>query len=95
MEGIYICTKQELQDAIREAVKQQIRELVPEIIREATAKQWLTKKELQELTGWSNRTIQYMRDTRQIPFSQHGYKILYPRKGILEFLESNYIKPKR
>ena len=94
MEGIYIFTKQELQEAIRDAVKEQIRELVPEIIREAVAKPWLTKDELIHLTGWKPRTIQYLRDSRQIPFSQHGYKILFPRKGILEFLEANHIKPR-
>lgn len=93
MEGIYICTKQQLEDAIQRAVQQEIKKIIPEIIREATAKPWLRKEELMHLTGWSGRTIQYMRDTNQIPFSQHGYKILYPRKGILEFLEENHIKP--
>lgn len=57
-------------------------------------KDWLTKEELISLTGWSNRTIQHLRDSGQIPYSQHGRKILYPYKGICEFLERNLVTPK-
>lgn len=57
-------------------------------------KDWLTKEELMNMTGWSARTIQHLRDTRQIPFSQHGRKILYPYSGIVKFLEKNTVSPK-
>lgn len=90
----FIPTKQDLQEAIREAVRAEMLEQVPELIREATAKPYLTKQELMDLTGWSSRSIQNLRDTNQIPFSQHQHKILYPRKGILQFLEDNHIKPR-
>lgn len=90
----FIPTREDLQELIRDAVRQAVKSEIPGIVREATAKDWLTKKELQDLTGWSNRTIQYMRDSEQIPYSQHGYKILYPRKGILKFLEDHHIKAK-
>jgi len=92
--SVCVSTREDLQQLIEEAVSKAVKQQIPEVIREATAKEWLTKKELQELTGWSNRTIQYMRDTEQIPYSQHGYKILYPRKGILKFLENHHIKPR-
>jgi len=91
---VIISSPEDLHRLIKGAVKAAVMEQIPEVIREAKAKEWLTKKELQELTGWSNRTIQYMRDTEQIPYSQHGYKILYPRKGIIEFLEEHHIKTK-
>ena len=93
MNVAFIPTKQDLQEAIREAVAQAVREQVPDIVREATAKPWMTKDELMELTGWSSRTLQHLRDTNQIPFSQHGHKILYPRKGIMQFLEDHHISP--
>ena len=94
MNELIITTPERLHETISQAVRQAVKSEIPDIVREATAKDWLTKKELQELTGWSNRTIQYMRDSEQIPYSQHGYKILYPRKGIIEFLESHHIKVK-
>ena len=90
----YIPSRAELDSAIQEAVIKAVTESLPVLIQEATAKPYLTKTELMELTGWSSRTIQNLRDTNQIPFSQHGHKILYPRKGILEFLERNHIKPR-
>lgn len=92
-ETAFIPTKEDLQDLINQAVSNAVREQVPEIVREATAKQWLTKHDLMELTGWSERTIQHLRDSDQIPYSKHGNKILYPRQGILEFLEDHHIKP--
>lgn len=58
-------------------------------------KAWLTRQEIKELTGWSDRTLQNLRDSGQIPFSQHGRKILYPRTGIMEFLEANTVNASR
>jgi len=89
----YISTKEELNTAIQQAVSEAVKESLPELIRRATAKEFLTKDELMKLTGWSSRTIQSMRDTRQIPYSQHGRKILYPYEGIIEFMKANHIKP--
>lgn len=91
----FIPTKDELEQLIQDAVSKAVREQVPEVIREATAKEWLTKQDLKELTGWSDRTIQNLRDTDQIPYSKHGHKILYPRQGIMEFLEVHHIKPRK
>ena len=89
----YIADKEEFQSTIKKAVSDAISELVPLLVRKATAKEFLTKQELMKLTGWSSRTIQNLRDTRQIPFSQHGRKILYPYTGIMQFLKENNIKP--
>ena len=89
----FITEKEVLESAIQKAVSEAVSDLVPLLIRKATAKEFLTKEELQELTGWSSRTIQNLRDTRQIPFSQHGRKILYPYDGMMEFLKENHIKP--
>ena len=86
---------EQLDARIKSAVAEAIRAEIPHIIREATAKEWLTKQDLKELTGWSDRTIQNLRDTDQIPYSKHGHKILYPRQGIMEFLEVHHIKPRK
>ena len=91
----YIANREELERIIKQAVDNAIAEVVPELVRRATAKEYLTKEELMKLTGWSNRTVQNLRDTRQIPFSQHGKKILYPYEGIMKFLKENHIKPLR
>ncbi len=90
----YITSREELERIIDQSIKKSIENSVPGIIRRATSKEFLTKDELIKLTGWSSRSLQNLRSTRQIPFSQHGKKILYPYDGILEFLESNHNKPR-
>ena len=77
---------------IKEAVKEVLKQELPPLVKESIRKEWLTREEIKELTGWSDRTLQNLRDTRQIPFSQHGRKILYPTQGILDFLEGHRVR---
>lgn len=74
---------------VGESVRRAMESALPPLVRAATQKPWLTKADLKALTGWSDRTIQHLRDTRQIPFSQHGRKITYPTDGIEAFLQAN------
>lgn len=78
---------------IREAIQKAIADVVPGIVKQATAKDWLTKDEVLEMTGWSSRTLQYMRTSRQIPFSKHNRKIMYPAAGIEQFLTEHNVIP--
>ncbi len=88
----YIPTKEELSHVVYQAVQELFEKELPNLIRKAKRKPWLTTEELMELTGWSRRTCQYLRDERRIPFSQEGRKILYPMDGIEEYLMSNRIE---
>lgn len=90
----YVAERKELEHYFDKRVREILKEEIPKLLKEVGKKEWLTKEELMKLTGWSGRTIQHMRDSEQIPYSQHGRKILYPRKGILAFLEAHYIRPK-
>lgn len=85
------CIRAIIADAVREALKEEL----PELVEEATRKEWLTREEVKDLTGWSDRTLQHLRDTRQIPFSQHGRKILYPTEGVLSFLDAHRVAAHR
>jgi excisionase family DNA binding protein len=88
----YISSKSELNEVVTLAVERTVRNLIPELIRKATDKKYLTKEEVKDLTGWSDRTLQHLRDSRQIPFVKHGKKILYPYEGFMQFLEECKIK---
>ena len=83
----------QISEIIERIIKQALEHHLPPLIKRVARKPWLTKQELKELTGWSNRTIQHLRDTKQIPFSQHGRKILYPTEQIEQFLKDHSIKP--
>ncbi|NGP87573.1 helix-turn-helix domain-containing protein [Fodinibius halophilus] len=90
----YIQTEEQLKEAVAEAVAEILDEKLPTIIRKSKRSEYLTTKELNELTGWSYRTQKKLRDKRLIPFSQHGRKIVYPTEGIEEFLRDNEIQSK-
>lgn len=79
---------------IRDAINDALKANRPRINDLGLSKPWLTKAELKEWTGWSDRTIQNLRDRRQIPFSQHGRKIVYPAKAIDQFLKEHQVNSK-
>lgn len=87
----YITSKKEMKKAVAEAVAEILDEELPSIIRKSQRSEYLTTKELKELTGWSYRSQKHLRDTNQIPFSQHGRKIVYPTAGIEKFLREQSI----
>ena len=94
MSTIVAADRETIKQIFSEALREVVTEELPPLVRDATRKPYLTRDELQQLTGWSIRTIVHLRQTRQIPFSQHGRKILYPTDGILSFLRENHVKPR-
>lgn len=82
-----------IQEAIDQSLQQQMDSLLEKVER-ATQEPYLTREKLKEITGWSDRTLQHLRDTEQITYVQHGRKILYPRDEFYEFLEANKFKPR-
>lgn len=91
MPDVIVTERNELQKIIKKCLRAEAENFIPKIVRKAIEKPWMTKQELMDLTGWSSRTLQHLRDTNQIPYSKHGRKILYPRDGIMEFLEEHQI----
>lgn len=89
----YIASKEELSEIVNEAVRELLKQELPTLIRQAKRKEWLTTDDLMELTGWSRRTCQYLRDERRIPFTQEGRKILYKTTEIEAYLAENRIEP--
>ena len=77
-----------IQTAIEKALIKSINSLEDKLIKHS----YLTKAEVIELRGWSDKTIQNLRDHKQIPFTKHGRKILYPTKGIYDFLKLNTVE---
>lgn len=94
MPHVIVTDESVLNRLVNQAVSHALEEHLPRLVRKATRRPWLTKEDLKEMTGWSDRTIQHLRDTRQIPFAQHGRKILYPAEGIEQFLRNHHILPR-
>jgi excisionase family DNA binding protein len=89
----YITSKSELEEIVNSAVQNLLEQELPRLLRKAKRKDWLTVEELSELTGWSKRTIYYLKSQNRIPYSQENHRILFPTDGIEEYLRSNQIIP--
>ena len=92
---VIVTTPEELHSLINEAVLKALMDQLPKAIEEANRKPYLTQEDMVELSGWSRRTLQYLRDTEQIDFIQHGRKILYPRDAVDAFLKQCRIKARK
>lgn len=77
-----------ISDAVDKAVSEAMID-IKHAISTAVTPPYLTKEKVMELTGWSSRTIQHMRDSEQIDYIQHGRKILYPTQALYDFLENH------
>jgi excisionase family DNA binding protein len=86
-----ILTPEELTDLIENAVERSVGKHIPGAIRAAIKKPYLSTYELIQLTGWSRRTIQHLRDSRQLPFYQDGRRIIFKTDDIEKYFESRKI----
>lgn len=83
---IYIPTKEELEEAIRNTVRETIQESLPGAIRKATRKKILTSEEVMEILQISRPKLQYLRDSGQLPYKQHRRTIRYDIDEVEAFL---------
>ena len=87
---IEIITKEDLQQFKNELLSE-LKETLG--THQGQVKEWLDTKEVMELLGIKSKTtLQKLRDTFQIKFSQNGKIIKYSRPSIIEFLERNVPK---
>lgn len=84
----------QLMNMMRSMMIEVVSETVPPMLKGASRKDLLTTKEAAALLGVSSRTLQNLRDTRQIAFSQHGRKILFKRESVEEFINTCLVNPK-
>ena len=84
-----------LRDVIEEIVRRVIREEVPMAVEQGTIKPYLTKRELKDLTGWSDRQVEYKKSKGEIPYIRRGRLVLFPTQEIFVYLEAGRVPAKR
>lgn len=84
-----------IRQLVTEAVQDGLDDTLPQAIRRANRKDYLTKKDLMELTGWSARTVEYKKSERKIPFIRRGRTILFPTKEVYAWLEEGRVEAKQ
>ncbi len=91
MDAIIVTSPEALQQAIQEALGPALQQHLPALIRQATTKEYLTKKELMELTGWSSRQVEYKKSKRAISFVRRGRLVLFPTDAVHAYLDQGYV----
>ena len=95
MEPIIITSREALSNAVQEALDSALKEHLPAVIRRATTKEYLTKPELMELTGWSSRQVEYKKSKREIPFIRRGRLVLFPTEEVYAYLDEGYVSSRK
>lgn len=86
-----ICSRTDLRELLSEELTHALNTVLPEVVRRATAKPYLTKAELMELTGWSSRQVEYKKSKRTIPFVRRGRLVLFPTDEVFAYLEEGRV----
>jgi hypothetical protein len=89
-----LINQDQIKGIIRDVIREELARTLPNIVRQSTSKEFLTIDEVSNLTGYSKRHLQYLRDQYYVdlPYSKHGRKITYKRSDVMAFLEKNYVK---
>lgn len=91
---VFIPDRNALDEAVSQALDKHLENKLISLIRKANRKEWLNTSEVMQITGWSKRTIQNLRDQNRIKFHQEGHRILYRYDDLDEYLESIGVEPR-
>ena len=78
-------------DAVGPAVREAVVDALPEVARRAALPPYLTKRELSEMTGWSERKIDYMRERRTLPYIRRERTVLFRTEDVEALLMEGYV----
>lgn len=82
-------------DAVRPAVAEALIDALPEVIRRAALPPYLSRKQVLELTGWSDRHLSYLQSTGRLPFSKRGRTVRFLTKDIEQHICEAYVPAKK
>jgi len=88
---IYFPSKDEIERLITKAVRRTVEETLPDAIRKASRKKWLNTEEVMEMLQCSRRHVQYLRDSKQLPFTQNARTIRYDIDEVESFLNNHKV----
>lgn len=91
MDHVILTSEAALSRTLQQTLQGTLETLLPELIQIATAKPFLTKTDLMELTGWSSRQVEYKKSKREIPFIRRGRLVLFPTQEIFQYLREGYV----
>lgn len=89
---VYIPSAKEQEQLIKNTIIDTLNELLPKHLNGSKTEEWLSVSQVAERLGYCEATIYRLKDRGELPFTQHGRKILFPWSRIeREFLEANLV----
>lgn len=88
---LVILTEEELKRIVAEGVKEGLKVALPSAIRQSMRKQVLNTTDVMKILQCSRRHVQYLRDTKQLAFTQIARTIRYQIEDVEAFLNDGYI----
>lgn len=86
----FLLTVPEFEEVLEDKLRQILKDTLPSML-EGLRKPYLNKKELQDLTGWSSRQVEYKKQKGEIPFIRRGRLILFPTIEVHAYLEKGRV----
>ena len=90
-ETLRVLVAEAVADAVGPTVRRAVEEALPEVARRAALPPYLTKRELSEMTGWSERKVDYMRSNRTLPYIKRGRTVLFRTADVEALLMEGYV----
>jgi len=80
-----------LRDAVADVVRDAMVDAVPDAIQEAQKSKWLHRDEVKDQYGLTDRQLQYLRDEKEVTYTQRGRRIWYLRKSVEKYFEEGRV----
>ena len=74
-------------DHVAPVVRQAVEDALPEVVRRAALPPYLSKVELSDLTGWSERKIDYLRERGRLPYVKVGRSVRFKTADVEALLD--------
>lgn len=80
--------------ALESALQKALVGPVAEAIRRAKLPLYLSRKEVLDLTGWSDRKLSYLQAQRRLPYVKRGRTVLFKAADVEAYMLEGYVPAK-
>lgn len=84
-----------VRDAVQPAVAAALAAAMPEILRRAALPVYLSRQQVMEMTGWSDRKLAYLQAKRRLAFVKRGRTVVFRTADVEAYLGDGYVPAKR
>ena len=83
-----------VREAVQPAVASALEQALPEILRRAAIPAYLTRRQVMEMTGLSDRKLAYLQAERRISYLKRGRSVVFKTADVEAYLAEGYVPSK-